>query len=57
MNLHSDHKSEVEWEGFTVIEDVYSAADVGEIIRLIELLPATSPTFRKTDDLFATPQS
>ncbi len=39
--------------GFAVVEDVYSAEELNEIIRTIEEIDQSKPTFRKTNDLFA----
>ncbi|QKJ29595.1 phytanoyl-CoA dioxygenase family protein [Mucilaginibacter mali] len=40
-------------KGFTIINNVYTAADVEQIINCINKADADKPTFRKSDDLFA----
>jgi ectoine hydroxylase-related dioxygenase (phytanoyl-CoA dioxygenase family) len=45
--------TEIAQNGFAIIEDVYTHAEVESIIRLIENVDKNKPTFRKTDDLFA----
>jgi ectoine hydroxylase-related dioxygenase (phytanoyl-CoA dioxygenase family) len=49
----SSYKSDVMDNGFTVIHDVFSFDEVNAIIREIERMDSSNPTFRKTDDLFA----
>jgi len=39
--------------GFTIIEDVYSANEVSSIIETIDKADQSNPAFRKTTDLFA----
>jgi len=39
--------------GFTVIEDIYTGAEVNAIIDVIESVDRSGPLFRQTDDVFA----
>jgi ectoine hydroxylase-related dioxygenase (phytanoyl-CoA dioxygenase family) len=48
-----DHTKNITDNGFTIIEDVFSNAEVNAIERLINNADATKPTFRQTADLFA----
>lgn len=40
-------------DGFTVVDDVFSIDEVKAIIKVIESVDTSNPTFRKTEDLFA----
>ena len=47
------HKAYIINNGFTVINDIYTATEVDAIIILIEAADQSNPAFRKTKDLFA----
>jgi ectoine hydroxylase-related dioxygenase (phytanoyl-CoA dioxygenase family) len=46
-------KSEIESSGFVIIENVFSAKEIEEILAVINETDLNKPTFRKTTDLFA----
>jgi ectoine hydroxylase-related dioxygenase (phytanoyl-CoA dioxygenase family) len=48
-----NHKQEIFERGFTIIEHVFSYSDIDSIIRTIETVDTSGPTFRKMNDLFA----
>ena len=52
MNLTS-YKEEILNNGFTVIDDIFDAAEIDEIISTINNADQSNATFRKTGDLFA----
>lgn len=47
------HKTEVDINGFTIIENIYSETEVNKLINIIENTEALGDTFRKSKDLFA----
>jgi len=47
------YKTEVEANGFAVIDTIYTDREIGEIISVIEKTEARGETFRKSADLFA----
>ncbi len=47
------HKNEVDQEGFSIINNIYSAEEVKQIIKLIETTDQEKETFRKSANLFA----
>ncbi|WP_121809781.1 phytanoyl-CoA dioxygenase family protein [Mucilaginibacter kameinonensis] len=47
------HQYEIAQHGFSVVEHIYTDAEVNEIISTIEHADKTGPLFRQTDDLFA----
>lgn len=47
------HQYEIVWQGFSVVEHIYTDAEVKVIVAGIENADKTSPLFRQTDDLFA----
>jgi ectoine hydroxylase-related dioxygenase (phytanoyl-CoA dioxygenase family) len=47
------HQRQVRQNGFTVIGDIYTDAEVAELISTIDKADKSNPTFRKTTDLFA----
>ncbi|UOE46919.1 phytanoyl-CoA dioxygenase family protein [Mucilaginibacter sp. SMC90] len=47
------HRFNIAHDGFTVVEDMYTGAEVGAIIKVIESADRSGPLFRKTDDVFA----
>jgi ectoine hydroxylase-related dioxygenase (phytanoyl-CoA dioxygenase family) len=47
------HRYNIAHNGFTVIEDIYTGAEVNAIINAIESADKTGPLFRQTDDVFA----
>ena len=53
MNTISEAKKNLEQNGFSVIEAVYSNKEISGITKLINGLDTSNPIFRKTDDLFA----
>ncbi len=53
MDIWETHKKDVADTGFTVVENVFSESEVAQLIVAIDQVSADSPTFRKTEDLFA----
>lgn len=53
MNNFIRHKQELLKNGFSVIEPIYSAEEIQQILTAIENADSTKDTFRKTTDLFA----
>jgi Phytanoyl-CoA dioxygenase (PhyH) len=53
MMLGKTHKTELAENGFTTIEDVYSANEVEQILACIEHADFKKDTFRKSSDLYA----
>lgn len=49
----SEHKQIIAEEGFTVIDGIYSDAEVNTILKIIETVDTSGATFRKSADLFA----
>jgi len=47
------HRYNIAHNGFTVIEDIYTGAEVNAIINAIESADRSGPLFRQTDDVFA----
>ena len=47
------HQYKIATDGFTVVDDIYTDAEVNNIIAAIEGADKTGPLFRQTDDLFA----
>lgn len=47
------HQYKIANNGFTVVDDIYTDAEVNNIIAAIEGADKTGPLFRQTDDLFA----
>lgn len=47
------HQYEIAQHGFSLVEHIYTDAEVNEIISTIESADKTGPLFRQTDDLFA----
>lgn len=47
------HWYHIAHNGFTVIEDIYTGAEVNAIINIIESADRSGPLFRQTDDVFA----
>ena len=52
MSDNINHK-ELEEVGFTIIEDIYSFAEIEQIVSAIINVDKSKPTFRKSSDLFA----
>jgi ectoine hydroxylase-related dioxygenase (phytanoyl-CoA dioxygenase family) len=50
---YGDHQQEVNKNGFTVIDDIYSDREVADLIGIIDKADQSNPTFRKRTDLFA----
>ncbi len=48
-----EKKDAITGEGFAVVENIYSKQEVAQIIEAINRLNSSSPTFRKSKDLFA----
>lgn len=48
-----NYKEEIEEKGFTVINHVFTSAEVAQLIDVIQQADHTKATFRKTNDLFA----
>lgn len=53
MNLFQESKAELEQKGFSTINSVYGQEEIDSIIKLIDSQNSSSPTFRKSEDLFA----
>ncbi|KAA2244802.1 phytanoyl-CoA dioxygenase family protein [Chitinophaga agrisoli] len=51
-NQHS-HKQQLHDAGFTIIDDVFTPQELSAISQAITAADASSPAFRKTEDLFA----
>ena len=49
----TDHKLLIERDGFSVIDGVYSATEIMNIIAVIDAADVSADTFRKSADLFA----
>jgi hypothetical protein len=47
------HNQSILNDGFTVIDAVYTGAEVKSILAIIAGADQSNPAFRKTDDLFA----
>lgn len=47
------HQHKIKTDGFTVVNAIYTDAEVNAIIAAIERADKTGPLFRQTDDLFA----
>ncbi|MET3498802.1 ectoine hydroxylase-related dioxygenase (phytanoyl-CoA dioxygenase family) [Mucilaginibacter rubeus] len=47
------HQYEIARQGFSVVEHIYTEAEVKVIVAAIESADKSSPLFRQTDDLFA----
>ena len=52
-NQYATHQSDIENDGFVIVNDVYTDAEVKGILAIIEGADHANPAFRKTDDLFA----
>lgn len=50
---YADTKRELTDNGFAIVENIYSAAEISTIITEIENVDKDKPTFRITNDLFA----
>jgi ectoine hydroxylase-related dioxygenase (phytanoyl-CoA dioxygenase family) len=53
MNYSVENKYELEENGFTVIENVYSAQEIQQISTIIDSVDTSKDIFRKSKDLFA----
>lgn len=53
MNQLSNHKNELNNNGYSVIEDVYLDIEVQSILSAIEAVDQSKDTFRKSSELFA----
>ncbi len=53
MNLFQESKAALEQKGFSTINSVYGQEEIDSIIKLIDSQNSSSPTFRKSEDLFA----
>jgi hypothetical protein len=47
------HQQKVDNNGFTIIDDIYTDAEVHRLISIIDKADQSNPTFRKSADLFA----
>ncbi|WPV02776.1 phytanoyl-CoA dioxygenase family protein [Mucilaginibacter sp. cycad4] len=47
------HRNNIAHDGFTVVEDIYTGAEVNAIINAIESADRSGPPFRQTADVFA----
>lgn len=48
-----EHKTELETNGYSIIDSIYSKEEVTSIIELINQLDTSKPIFRKTENIFA----
>lgn len=48
-----EHQQQLQQQGFTVVEEVFTAAEVDTLINAIQQADTSNDTFRKTKDLFA----
>jgi ectoine hydroxylase-related dioxygenase (phytanoyl-CoA dioxygenase family) len=46
-------KEQLEQDGFTIIEEIFSAEEIDSLADTISRIDSSKPTFRKTTDLFA----
>lgn len=53
MDAFQINKSELGQKGFSIIDSVYSEEEINSILKFIESQDSSSPTFRKSEDLFA----
>ncbi len=53
MLKYSIERQELDENGFTVIDQLFSNDEVEKIIQTINQIDSSNPTFRKTNDLFA----
>lgn len=49
----SQHRNDIAERGFTVVENIYSEEEIGQISDLINQADSSNETFRKSSDLFA----
>ena len=56
MVYPGQHAVQLSAEGYTVLDDIYSAEELSEISAAIAAADTSTPAFRKTDDLFAVRQ-
>jgi len=47
------HQQEVNKNGFSVIDDIYTAKEIAHLVSIIDKTDKSNPTFRKSADLFA----
>jgi hypothetical protein len=47
------HKTELDTNGYSIIDSIYSKQEVISIIQLINQLDTSKPIFRKTENIFA----
>ncbi|MXN89891.1 phytanoyl-CoA dioxygenase [Flavobacterium sp. Sd200] len=52
MELHQ-HKSDIETNGFTIINSIYTKDEINGLLSLIENIEALGETFRRSTDIFA----
>ena len=52
-NYLAGHHEHILNDGFAIVNDVYTDAEVKSILTIIEATDQSNPAFRKTDDLFA----
>src|SRR5690242_17112459 len=48
-----NHKLQLSYKGFTIIEDIFNSGEVSSIIQAIDNANTTGGAFRKTNNLFA----
>lgn len=53
MTNYSYHQQQISEKGFTVLDNIYTDNEVGNIIDIIASADKSNPTFRKSADLFA----
>ena len=53
MKHLQNQKAEISAKGFTIIDDVFSEAEINQIIAVIDAIDTSKETFRKSEDLFA----
>ena len=53
MQITAGHQEDINRNGFTIVEDIYTSDEVNAIVSAIEKTDQSNPSFRKTKDLFA----
>jgi hypothetical protein len=50
MHQANNHRENITTNGFTILNDIYTADEIDAIIATINKADQSNPTFRKTDD-------
>ncbi|SHM96298.1 phytanoyl-CoA dioxygenase family protein [Mucilaginibacter sp. OK098] len=53
MHQANNHRENITTNGFTILNDIYTADEIDAIIATINKADQSKPTFRKSNDLFA----